>query len=279
MPIATIPAGSGNAMSLNILGVEDGLDVAAATLNAIKGRPMAMDLLSILQDEKRSFSFLAQSVGLMADLDLGTEHLRWMGSNRFVYGYLRGILTRKAYRFAISVKTGVLEKGAMVEALREYTSSAPHFEVSQAEEETTTALPPLRYVDEHEGWTTFEGPILYMYAGKGPFVSRDLMQFPVAVPNDGMIDIVIQGRLSRLEMLKSFDGAEKGSAYWQDKAQYIKTTAYRLRPIQEDGHLSVDGERFPFKEYYAEVHRGLGTVLSMSGRYPVDFTLEKPVSA
>ena len=26
----------------------------------------------------------------MADLDLGTEHVRWMGSNRFVYGYLRG---------------------------------------------------------------------------------------------------------------------------------------------------------------------------------------------
>ena len=82
------------------------------------------------------------------------------------------VLTRKAYRFAISVKTGVLEKGAMVEALREYTSSAPHFDVSRAEEETATGLPPLRYVDEHDGWTTFEGPILYMYAGKGPFVSR-----------------------------------------------------------------------------------------------------------
>jgi hypothetical protein len=63
------------------------------------------------------------------------------------------------------------------------------------------------------------------------------------------------------------------------KAQYIKTTAYRLRPMQEDGTLAIDGERFPFKEYYAEVHRGLGTVLSMSGRYPVDFTLEKPVFA
>ncbi len=51
---------------------------------------MAIDLLSILQAEKRTFSFLSQSVGLMADLDLGTEHLRWMGSTRFVYGYLRG---------------------------------------------------------------------------------------------------------------------------------------------------------------------------------------------
>jgi len=51
---------------------------------------MVVDLLSILQSGKRTFSFLSQCVGLMADLDLGTEHMRWMGSNRFLYGYLRG---------------------------------------------------------------------------------------------------------------------------------------------------------------------------------------------
>lgn len=26
----------------------------------------------------------------MADLDLGTEHLRWMGDGRFILGYLQG---------------------------------------------------------------------------------------------------------------------------------------------------------------------------------------------
>lgn len=82
------------------------------------------------------------------------------------------VLTRKAYRFAISVKTEMSEKGAMVKALREYTSSAPHFDVPREGEQNATALPPLRYVDEHDGWTTFEGPILFMYAGKGPLVSR-----------------------------------------------------------------------------------------------------------
>ncbi|KAI9509619.1 ATP-NAD kinase-like domain-containing protein [Russula earlei] len=276
MPIAPIPAGSGNATSLNLLGTKDGLDVASATLNAVKGRPMAIDLLSILQSGKRTFSFLSQCVGLMADLDLGTEHLRWMGSNRFVYGYLRGVMSRKAYPFAISIKTGMSQKGAMVDALQEYNNSAPHYDVPRVEEESTTDLPPLKYVDEHDGWTSLDGPILFMYAGKGPLVSPELMQFPVAVPNDGMVDLVIQGRLSRSEMLKGFDGAEKGSIYWQDKAQYFKASAYRLKPLLKDGNLSIDGERFPFEEYYAEVHRGLATVLSMRGRYSVDFTLKPP---
>jgi sphingosine kinase len=90
IPIAPIPAGSGNGTSLNLLGIKDGLDVAYAALNAIKGKPMPIDLMSILQSGKRSLSFMSQCVGLMADLDLGTEHLRWIGSNRFVYGFLRG---------------------------------------------------------------------------------------------------------------------------------------------------------------------------------------------
>jgi hypothetical protein len=63
---------------------------------------MAVDILSILQSGKRSFSFLSQCVGLMADLDLGTEHLRWMGSNRFIYGYLRG---SKYLSFCVSTAT------------------------------------------------------------------------------------------------------------------------------------------------------------------------------
>lgn len=61
------------------------------------------------------------------------------------------------------------------------------------------------------------------------------MQFPVSMPNDGMVDLVIQERvrtytflslgapferahqLSRAEMLKHMNGAEKGAAYWQDQ--------------------------------------------------------------
>jgi hypothetical protein len=72
------------------------------------------------------------------------------------------------------------------------------------------------------------------------------MQFPVAMPNDGAVDIVIQGmvsfypslslshaesstlshpffpsQISRVEMLKSWDGAEKGALYWQDKVGFF----------------------------------------------------------
>jgi hypothetical protein len=79
------------------------------------------------------------------------------------------------------------------------------------------------------------------------------MQFPVAMPNDGMVDLVIQGmvglfpfflallraeppffrfflsQLSRTEMLKSFDGAEKGATYWHEKVSiFLEVPAQAL---------------------------------------------------
>ena len=41
---------------------------------------MSIDLVSILQNGKRTFSFMTSCLGLMANLDLGTEYLRFMGS-------------------------------------------------------------------------------------------------------------------------------------------------------------------------------------------------------
>ena len=51
---------------------------------------MKVDVFSITQNGKRTISFMSQALGLMADLDIGTENLRWMGDARFVVGLLRG---------------------------------------------------------------------------------------------------------------------------------------------------------------------------------------------
>ena len=41
---------------------------------------MEHDLFSMTQGGKRYITFMSQSLGLMANLDLGTEHLRFMGA-------------------------------------------------------------------------------------------------------------------------------------------------------------------------------------------------------
>jgi diacylglycerol kinase family enzyme len=51
---------------------------------------MKIDVLSFTQNGKRTISFMSQALGLAADLDIGTDHLRWMGESRFMFGFLRG---------------------------------------------------------------------------------------------------------------------------------------------------------------------------------------------
>lgn len=53
---------------------------------------MKVDVFSLIQNGKRSLTFMSQSLGLAADMDLGTEHLRWMGDTRFAVGVIRGCM-------------------------------------------------------------------------------------------------------------------------------------------------------------------------------------------
>jgi len=44
---------------------------------------------------------------------------------------------------------------------------------SVTEDIVSGGLPPLTYsADDTDGWTTIDEPILYLYAGKGPYVGR-----------------------------------------------------------------------------------------------------------
>ena len=51
---------------------------------------MQVDAFSVIQNGNRTISFMSQALGLMADLDIGTEYLRWMGDLRFMLGFLHG---------------------------------------------------------------------------------------------------------------------------------------------------------------------------------------------
>jgi len=133
-------------------------------------------------------------------------------------------------------------------------------------------LPTLKYLQgEEDGWTIFNEPILYVYAGKGPYVGRDMMAFPVSLPDDGFIDVMTMSRSSRSDILLSMNGATEGQTFWHPKVHYVKAHAYRVKPLKKEGSLSIDGEAFPFEEFQVDVEKGLATFLSPYGHYAADF--------
>ncbi|CAE6435789.1 unnamed protein product, partial [Rhizoctonia solani] len=187
LPVCPIPAGSGNALSISLLGPKDGPDVAVAALNAIKGRRMPYDLCSFTQDGETSVSFLSQAIGLMADLDLGTENMcfllipsnwtygrprfryrehgapfntsimglgglmackRWMGDARFIAGFLRGVASNKPCAMTLSIKVANRDKAKMVETLQEFKAGPkPATNATSVPENTENTIAP-RYAEE-----------------------------------------------------------------------------------------------------------------------------------
>lgn len=100
------------------------------------------------------------------------------------------------------------------------------------------------------------------------YMGPDVNYFQAALPNDGFMDLVcIDGDISRTTALKLVPAVANGSFYQLPVVDYRKVLAYRITPkFQDEGYISIDGERVPWEPYQAEIHQGLGTVLSKSGR-------------
>ncbi|GMK53631.1 hypothetical protein CspeluHIS016_0102170 [Cutaneotrichosporon spelunceum] len=120
-PLAPLPTGSACAACTNLFGPKNTYNVLLATLNVIKGQRMPIDLQSVvlLPSLERRVSFLSVAVGLMVDLDIGTENLRWIGDSRFVYGYLRGVMQSKSCKARIKLDIVDSDKERMAREAKE----------------------------------------------------------------------------------------------------------------------------------------------------------------
>ena len=88
---------------------------------------MALDLCSVLMlpSMTRRWSFVSQALGLMVDLDIGTENLRWMGDTRFVLGFLKGVVSSNNFKARIRINVVEDDKVTMARIARERSQVAP----------------------------------------------------------------------------------------------------------------------------------------------------------
>ena len=279
--VVQLPCGSGNAMSWNLNGTGSN---SLAALCIVKGIRTPLDLVSITQGDRRTLSFLSQSAGIVAESDLGTENLRWMGSARFTYGFLVRLLRQTLYPCDLAVKVDIPDKAAIREHYR--TELSNHASIDDRRErpigqeadgafhsrEEDGGLPSLKYGSINDdlppGWNLVPyDKLRNFYSGNMAYMSPDANFFPAALPNDGHLDLVtVAGDISRSAAIQSMLAIEKGTFFDLPHVKYRKISAYRIIPKgQRDGYISIDGERVPFEPFQAEVHRGLGTVLCRSG--------------
>lgn len=302
--VTCLPCGSGNGLCLNLNGTSS---ASLAALSVVKGKRMPLDLVSITQGDRRTLSFLSQTVGSIADADLGTEHLRWMGEARFTYGVLKAIVGKRTRPCDVAMHVRMDDKevikkeyGLERENLKKYekvkdVKAEDDNELMGAEKVVhveENGLPALRFGTVNEQLQSSMPVVLHkelgtFWAGNMSFMSADANVFPAALPSDGAMDVVLMnGTISRLEAVQNLLAVEKGTFFDRKSVRYVKAEAVRVVPhgweenrkkrttgvdgkanhdAKAGGNISIDGEKFPFEPFQAEVHRGLGTVLSRSG--------------
>jgi sphingosine kinase len=272
--VVQLPCGTGNAMSLNLNGTAS---TSLAALCVIKGLPTPLDLVSITQGDRRTLSFLSQSAGIVAETDLATENIRWMGSARFTYGFLVRLLGKTVYPCDLAIKVDIPDKDGIKEhyraAVADKTPLTSQLRSDSSSTEPTEGLPPLKYGTVLDplpsGWNLVPYDKLgNFYAGNMAYMAPDANFFPASLPSDGFMDLVtIDGDISRMSAVQSLLAVEKGTFFDMQHVNVRKISGYRIIPKnQKEGYISIDGERVPFEPFQAEVHRGLGLVLSKSGR-------------
>lgn len=158
--VSHLPCGSGNGLALNLYGSNK---AGTAAMGIIKGVITPLDLASVTQGSTRMISFLSQAFGMIADSDLNTEHLRWMGSTRFEVGLTKCVFQKKCYPCDLAVKVELDDKTLIKAHYKKHMTelerklSGESSEPLAAGEPVEEGLPKLQYGtvqdDLPEGWS------------------------------------------------------------------------------------------------------------------------------
>lgn len=91
--------------------------------------------------------------------------------------------------------------------------------------------------------------------------------FNAALMSDGLLDIyTIDADIPFSKVLGLFSSVEDNSFFDHPLVRYFKASAFRIVPkYKAPGYISIDGERMPFEPFQAEVHQGLGMVITKRG--------------
>ncbi|SCU87395.1 LAME_0D09934g1_1 [Lachancea meyersii CBS 8951] len=280
LAITQLPCGSGNAMSLSCHGTAN---PTYAALSVVKAQEVRIDLMCCTQSSYKTehrLSFLSQTYGVIAESDINTECIRWMGPSRFELGVLINVLQRKKYPCDLYVKYAAKSKNALREHYNLHKSKQEN-----SSDDSSLEIPEQQDVEEPDfkltyslsdpvpdDWELVDPAITsnlgIFYAGKMPYVAPNTKFFPAALPSDGCCDLVLtDSRTSITRMAPILLSLDKGHHVLQPEVVHSKVTAYRLVPKLKQSIISVDGEMFPFEPLQVEVLPGLCKTLSYNGSY------------
>jgi sphingosine kinase len=168
-----------------------------------------------LRMDKR-LAFLMVAWGFIADCDLGTENMRWMGSLRNQVGALKFIQKKKRQHARIRYQKADAADGE---------------------------------------WTETEDDFFIVILCNLPYISFDVAFSPSSRARDGQLHLIMVRDAKRMDMLKLFTVVEKGNHLPNPSVECVpvKTAEVLFDPSKCDTYISLDGEPMPLQSFRVQV--------------------------
>lgn len=157
------------------------------------------------------------------DVQVLIEKHRWMGDARVTVGLLQEIFSKKTYRMEASFLIDEKDKTKIKEACRaNLKASVWKSAITDSHEGAVVdTIPPLSEPVPSD-WVTIHDDISFILTSKVPLLNRGMLSHPCAMPNDGLIDmLLVRGNKGIGKQLGVFTNVEHGKHMDMDIVKYI----------------------------------------------------------
>ena len=233
-----IPAGTGNGLCKSITyDVGEECSGSTCTFLSITGKPQPLDLTEVQSERKYAsmYAFLLLGWGLVADVDILSETMRYLGEMRLHIAAVYYIIRRRLYSGKLTI--------------------IPHTEGS-ASLSSDIALPPFKGPFELYGCepseVVSEGPFCLVWVVQTSHCTEHVYSGPECKLGSGFFTVYWVEAVSRCEMLSLLLLIDTGGHNDHPKVHSRKAVAYRIEPSSDvtvdessGGFYTLDGEIIP----------------------------------
>jgi sphingosine kinase len=258
LPVQPMPGGTGNGLSKSILfTINEDKAPLNAVFNVIKGKSHPFDLSrvttgaygSVGTEKTTHYAFLMLSWGLISDIDIHSETLRFLGELRIYLYAVYYILARKLYHGKIKMK--LIEKPTITD------------EKILKKKVTINTINPITDKTLEDHWISIEGEFMIVAILQSTHLAGSVYFGPGIQLNDGCFTVYLAQSLSRLQMINILLAADAGEHIYCKGLRIFQCTEYLLEPDMmksSDGIYSLDGEVIKYGPVHGEVMPGAARV-------------------
>lgn len=311
IPLGIIPCGSGNGLAKSIthqysaFSEEPSDRILNASLTCASGCSAPLDVVRVelYHNNKlmRFYSILSVGWGFIADVDIGSESLRFMGSQRFTLWSIYRLINLNVYKGRVSYLP--YWKSAQSSPIAKFRchERSPESHLDQQQETTNrdkedpsplnppidielvteeseqyalrnSSMPPPLDEPIPTNWITVDDEFVMVHAAYTSHLASDCHFIPEAKLNDGIIYLVlVRNGISRMQLAKFLLNMSTATHFKTlpmnaHHTQIIPVCAFRIEPEENnggttDGILTVDGERVPYGPIQAGIIPGFMKVM------------------